>query len=233
MNISKLENKMYEKMQENKLVVFTIKDLILLMGINKTSAYNLIKSLKKKELIKKENGFFYLINKEEFAVISNSYFPCYISFLSALNYYGLSDNTPKKILIVSTKYFKSSNLIQSVKLAKTRFFGYNSVGDMIIAEKEKAILDSLLLPKYSNGMKEVIKSFNICFSKMDKKKLISYALKMNNKAVLRRLGFLLEQNNFKEISKLKKRIGKGYELLDPSLPKKNNLNKNWLLDINV
>jgi predicted transcriptional regulator of viral defense system len=28
-------------------------------------------------------------------------------------------------------------------------------------------------------------------------------------------------------------IGKGYELLDPSLKKRNNLNKKWLLDVNI
>ena len=69
---------------------------------------------------------------------------------------------------------------------------------------------------------------------MEIKKLIEYALKVRSKAVLRRLGFILEELRYKEnaIEKIGKKIGKGYELLDPNLRRKNNLNKKWLLDIN-
>jgi len=63
--------------------------------------------------------------------------------------------------------------------------------------------------------------------------LIDYALKIDSKAVIRRLGFLLETNNYKKTAELKKNLGKGYEKLDPSLKKKNKLNKDWLLDINT
>jgi len=34
------------------------------------------------------------------------------------------------------------------------------------------------------------------------------------------------------LGKIRKKIGKGYELLNPSLNKRNNLNRKWLLDIN-
>jgi len=102
-----------------------------------------------------------------------------------------------------------------------------------IAEKEKAIIDSLLFPKYSGGIKEIANSLEKSGKEIDIKKLINYAFKVESKAVLRRLGFILEKLNYKKgLKKMRENIGRGYELLDPSLKRKNNLNKKWLLDVN-
>jgi predicted transcriptional regulator of viral defense system len=233
MNISKLEDKAYRMLKANNFIVFKIKDLEMLLKIDKIKAYNLIKALKNKKIIKKEKGFFYFSDTDEFVIASNVHFPSYVSFWSALNYYGFSDNTPKKIFLVTTKYSKETGSFKYICLSKKRFFGYTSVGSIVIAEKEKAIIDSLLFPKYAGGIKEIKSCLDSAFNCLDKNKLIEYAIKMGNKAVIRRLGFLLEEKGFKSLSKLKKNIGKGYELLDPTLSKKNNLNKTWLLDINI
>lgn len=232
MNLSKLENRAHEKLKTNNFAVFKAKDLEMLLKISKTKAYNLIKALKNKGTIKKKKGFFYFSDADEFAVASNVHFPAYVSFWSALNYYGFSDNTPRKIFLATTKYSKEIEKFKYVCLSKKRFFGYVSVGKIVLAEKEKAIIDSLLFPKYSGGIKEIKFSLDRAFQEIDKNKLIDYALKMRSKAVIRRLGFLLEILGFKNLSKLKKNIGKGYELLEPTLQKKNNLNKTWLLDVN-
>jgi predicted transcriptional regulator of viral defense system len=233
MNLSKLESKAYEELRKNKFIVFKVKDLIMLLGISETQAYNLIKALKNKDKIKKEKGFFYFKDSDEFAVASNLNFSSYISFFSALNYYNFSDNIPKKIFLATTKYTKETNLFKWICISKKRFFGYVSIGNITIAEKEKAIIDSLLFPKYAGGIKEVRFALENAIKEINIDKIIEYAIKINNKAVIRRLGFLLESLNVKNISKLKKNIGKGYVLLDPTLLKKNNLNKNWLLDVNI
>jgi predicted transcriptional regulator of viral defense system len=234
MNLSKLENKAYEKIKESGLTVFNISDISLLLEIKKQKAYNLIKSLKKKKIINSiNNGKFVLSETNEFEIASSINFPSYISFWSALNYYGFSDNTPKKIFIVTTKYSKEKNNFKFITLSKKRFFGYTSIGKITLAEKEKAIIDSLLMPKYAGGIKEIKISLEKALKEIDIKKLIDYAIKINSKAVVRRLGFLLDQLNIKYPKKIEKLIGKGYELLDPSLKKRNNLNKKWLLDVNI
>jgi predicted transcriptional regulator of viral defense system len=205
-----------------------------LLEIKKQKAYNLIKSLKKKKIINSiNNGKFVLSETNEFEIASSINFPSYISFWSALNYYGFSDNTPKKIFIVTTKYSKEKNNFKFITLSKKRFFGYTSIGKITLAEKEKAIIDSLLMPKYAGGIKEIKISLEKALKEIDIKKLIDYAIKINSKAVVRRLGFLLDQLNIKYPKKIEKLIGKGYELLDPSLKKRNNLNKKWLLDVNI
>ncbi len=234
MQLSKLESEVYEKLRKNGLLIFRIKDLLLLLNLSKIKAYNLIKALKRKGAIKPVGkGFLSFANANEFLIATTINSPAYISFWTALNYYGFSDQTPNKIFLATTKYTKMVNNFKYITLSKNRFFGYKKIGDLVIAEKEKAIIDSLLFPKYSGGIKEITKSFRAALSELDHKKLINYAIKVKNKAVMRRLGFILESLNYKQnTKKIINYIGKGYELLDPTLKRKNNLNKKWLLDIN-
>ena len=232
MQLSKKENQAYQILNENNLIVFKIKDIRLLLNLNKERVYNLVKSLKKKGVIKKIGNSFVFNNSEDFVLSTNIHVPSYVSFWSALNYYGWSDQNPKEIFLATTKYKKSINSFKYITILKERFFGYTLIGEFPIANKEKAIIDSVLFPKYSGGMREI----NLCLKRglneLSKEKLILYAVKMNSKVVIRRLGFLLENLGYKNIHGLKVNIGKGYELLDPSLKKKNLFNKKWLLDIN-
>jgi len=234
MNLSKLESEVYEKFKELDLRVFSVNNLCLLMNMNKTKAYNIIKSLsKKKVLIKVGKRNFSLSGTNEFEIATEINFPSYISFWSALNYYGFSDNTPKKIFVVSTKYSKDIENFKFVTLSKKKFFGYTSIGRITIAEKEKAIIDSLIFPRYSGGIKEVRISLKRAINELNLKKMIDYVLKIGSKSAIRRLGFLLDSLKVGGLKRLEKKIGKGFELLDPNLEKKNNLNKKWLLDINI
>ena len=234
MQLSKLESEAYENLRRNGVLIFRIKDICLLLKINKIKAYNIVKALKIKGVLKKiGKGFLAVKGGDEFVMATTINHPSYISFWTALNYYGFSDQTPNKLFLVTTKYTKPINNFKYVTLSKDKFFGYTKIGDLVIAEKEKAIIDSLLFPKYSGGIKEVSKSLQVALKELDYEKLISYAFKIKSKVVLRRLGFILESLNCKKyLNKIKGNIGKGYELLDPSLKRRNNLNKEWLLDIN-
>ncbi|MBI2151671.1 hypothetical protein HYU21_03040 [Candidatus Woesearchaeota archaeon] len=236
MQLSKLEYRVLEELKKNNLLVFKIKDLCLLLSLSKTKAYNLIKALKKKEAIKKTvKSYFTLREANEFLIGQTLNFPSYLSFWSALNYYGFSDQNPQKIFFATTKYTKSNTFFQYITLAKNKFFGYKAIGEITIAEKEKAFLDSLLFPKYAGGIKEIKKALQSGLSELDKQKLFQYAFKIKNKVILRRLGFLLEELGYtKDLGKLHQKIGSiGYELLDPTLNRKNNFNKKWLLDVNI
>lgn len=233
MQLSKTEHEVYETLKKNGFVVFRIRDVCLLMQLNKTKVYNIVKALKKKWAIKSlKGGLFTFKEANELEIGTAMHYPSYISFWSALNYYGWSDQTPHKIFIVTSKYTKDINSFKYVTLSKKRFFGYISVGNITIAEKEKAIIDSLIFPKYSGGMREIYGCLEAAYNELDKNKLIDYALKMDSRAVIRRLGYMLEKKGYKWTALLKKKIGGGYERLDPSLKRKNKLNKEWLLDIN-
>lgn len=234
LQLSRLESEAYKTLKSNNLRLFKIKDLCILLKMKEIKAYNLIKSLKKKGVIRKFGGFFVIKDTDELVIGTRLVYPSYISFWSALNYYGFSDNNPRKIFIASTTYSKEINNFKYVKFSSRKFFGYALIGEIVIAEKEKAIIDSLLFPKYSGGIKEIEKCIKAALPLLDMRKLLDYAFQIKSKAVLRRLGFILEILNYDKnyLEKIKKKIGKGYELLDPSQKRQNNLNSKWLLDVN-
>jgi len=235
MQLSKLESKAFDALSKNNLVVFKTKDLMLLLDINRVKSYNLIKALKKKRAIEAVRAGLYVIRgTDELVVGSYLNWPSYLSFWSALSYYGFTDQLPKTTFYASTKYRKRINNYQYITILKKRFFGYKKIGNIVIAEKEKAIIDSLLFPKYAGGIREITCCIEKYIDELDKNKLVEYAIMVESNAVLRRLGFILELTGCKEglLDKIRREIGRGYELLDPSLDKKNNLNKKWLLDVN-
>lgn len=235
MQLSKLESEAYEILRRNGLIIFKTKDIILLLGVKRIKAYNIIKALKKKEAIETvKAGLYALKGTNELIIGSHLNWPSYLSFWSALSYYGFTDQLPKTMFYATTKYKKRMNNYRYVTISKRRFFGYTKVGDIIIAEREKAIIDSLLFPKYAGGIRELADCIKSAIKELDKDKLLDYAVKVESKAVLRRLGFILELIGCEKkiLKKIAKRIGKGYELLNPSFKKKNSLNKKWLLDIN-
>lgn len=234
MQLSKTENLAIEILKKNKLEVFKLNDLALLLGFDKIKTYNLIKALKKKDILKvASSGIYFLKHTNEFVVGAYFNSPSYVSFLSALNYYSFSDNLSKKINFVSTKYKKHKNF-EYVCLSKRRFFGYKKEGEIVIGEREKVFVDSLLFPKYSGGIKEISRILVENLDKLDIGKLINYSLKVESKMVLRRLGFILNGKlDKKNKEKLLKKIGKGVGFLDPNIKIRKNLNKEWLLYTNL
>lgn len=231
-HLSRGEQEALDILRKNELWVFRAKDLRLLLGRTPFQAYNLLKALRRKQAISKAGHFFIIKGSDEGVVGQRIGYPCYLSFWSALSYYGLSDQRPFLQFLVTTRYRKSVGNWKYITLTPRRFFGYCQKSDLAIAEQEKAVIDSLLLPKYGGGIKEIGKALqNI---NLDKEKLIRYAQRMGSKVVLRRLGFLLEGLGWKKgLAGVRRNIGKGVQRLDPSLPWKNNVNKRWLLDVNL
>ena len=132
MQLSKLENLAYETLRKNGLKIFKVIDLALLLNIDKTKTYNLIKAMKRKNIIEVlTSGAYSFKDTNDFVAGAYLNWPSYMSFLSALNYYGFSDNLPKKITYTSTRYRKN-NRFEYICLSAKRFFGYRKEGEIVI-----------------------------------------------------------------------------------------------------
>ena len=193
MQLSKTENKVYETLKNAGFVLFTVKDICQILSIDKIKGYNLIKALKKKGAIKKFDAHFSFADADEFVIGPMLHFPSYLSLWSALQYYGLSDQMPKNIFLITTKYRKSISNFVYVTVASHRYFGYKKIGNITIAEKEKVIVDSLFFPKYCGGLDEVYKSIKNGWKDIDKKKLVSYGRQMKSETVMRRVKYIIER----------------------------------------
>src|SRR3989344_1270508 len=196
--------------------------------------------------LKKDNFIFeieknkYTFGKDSFVIASNIIWPCYISGWSALIYHHLTDQIPQTIFVITTRARKKKEIIfNNAKIRFTKvnskyFFGYKKERygnyDIFIAEKEKALIDSALLKKISFSevcdiMKGNVKNINIPL-------LIEYLIKINNKSLIKRFGFLLDKLNIKN-DKLNKLIDFKYIQLDYSISKKGKKDKKWRIIDNV
>ncbi|MEM5778473.1 MAG: hypothetical protein QXK49_02510 [Candidatus Aenigmatarchaeota archaeon] len=228
-------NEFLAKLRLLKKPVFEMSDISRILRKEEKYVRVFIKRIEKKGLLKRiERGKYIFEDENPFLVASNLIFPSYISFISALNYYGLTTQISKTIFIVSLKQKKEIKLndynIKFIKFNKKRFFGFKKekINEkfLFIGEIEKIIADSLFLPKYC-PLSEIF--FALRNSEFSTQKLVFYSSKMS-KAALKRLGYLMELAN-KDTEAIKN-INLKYDLLNPFLEPKGEKNKKWRLIIN-
>ena len=242
-SISKNEYELLAKLKNANLSIFSIKDARIIL--KKMKIYNTISGAIKKGLIRSpKKGVYFLAepNSPELTEVAcNIYWPAYISFWTALSLYKFTEQMPTVIFVATTKISKEiiidNTMLKFIKLLPKTFFGYEKRGNIIIASKEKAIIDSLFLPRYAGGILEVTKCINAGWGEIDKNKLIDYALKINNLSLIKRLGYIIEESNLKIegnlLKKLEQKLGEGFSKLDPQGSENGKLNKKWSLIINI
>jgi len=175
----------------------------------------------------------------EFVIGSCLVEPSAISYWSALHHYGLTEQIPGTVFI-QTPARKKKNVLeifgvnyQIVRVKEDKFFGVrkewieeNAVN---ITDKEKTIIDCLDKPHYAGGIIEAAKALKN--SSLDYNQLSAYSLRINNFAVVRRLGYLCERMGVP--LNLPQPRSKSYLLLDPTMPAKGENDAKWRLIINV
>lgn len=242
-----MQTKVIKKLKELNIFLFTPQDIRRIFNLSTRQSYNLLRQMQKQSFIYNLQKGKYLLTEFDslnkysiYTIASNLYYPSYISFISALSFYQLTDQLSKTIfltvVISKPKFILQNTTLQFVKLSSNRFFGYrkeqNQEDEFFIAEPEKAILDCLFLPYYSGGLPVIFGALNN-LKPIDTQKLIEYALKMKSKILLKRLGFLLEKLDINIYSQIKNKIGVSYTILDPARTRIGSYNKKWKLIINL
>jgi len=249
-SISKAEYHLINKISESGIIVFGPGEIKKLVACNNQTAYQLVYTLNKKGIITKIiDGKYFLsllsLQPGELSIASHIVYPSYLSFWTALNFYQFTEQLPQTIFITTTRT-KTPAIIDQIslkfiKLSTYRFFGYTKKSNIIIADKEKAIIDSLLLPRYAGGIDEVYKCICNAWNEIDSSILIEYALRMGNSSLVKRLGYLIELGigmgllsmRPELMEKLHENIGKGYSKLEPQAPKRGKCEKKWGLILNI
>jgi predicted transcriptional regulator of viral defense system len=124
----------------------------------------------------------------------------YISFESALQYYGMFDQMLSRIGSVTTdltKEFKVHNTTYTFsKIKKALYFGFRETtvnGKKVnIAEKEKALLDMLYFRSSSYGVTLVLEKLKEYKNEIDFEKIKQYSTKYSL-SIVWKTGFLLDQ----------------------------------------
>lgn len=157
-------------------------------------------------LIKIERGKYLLASKniETFNIANLLYTPSYISFETALNFYGILSQFPYEITSVTTKKSINKKIedinYSYVHVKNDLFFGYEKKNGILIAEPEKALLDQMYLA--SKGLKKInIDEYD--FSIIKKGKLreyyFKYSMSKQNKKMTEIMDQILNYDNKRTI----------------------------------
>lgn len=240
--IGKKSSRLLSELAENNRTIFTIDNAVKILKEKKSSVTKLLHDLvRNKWLFRLGRGKYLILPLEagvkpeftehEFVIASQLIKSGYVSYWSALNYYGLTEQVSKTVFIATTRRKRSLNLLgikfKFITLKENKFFGFKKTlinnHPVNLAEKEKVIVDCLDLPRNCGGIIEVIKAIDSAQEELDFKKLEDYAKRMKNHAVINRLGYILE------LLGLKTNLlpSKHYVLLDPIIKKKKNYDAKW------
>lgn len=236
--------------------VFTISEAAKLLGITSLQVSKIVHRLfQKRKLQRIEKAKYLLIppeawkegeyTEEGIIVASQLILPYYLSYWTALSFYGWTEQPSRTIFVATSKIKKPVELqgmkIRFVKLNSNRFFGFEEhwVGNqkVVVAEKEKTIIDCLDQPRYCGEIVEVAKGLWNGRKELNYVKLLEYSLRMKNGAVVKRLGYLLdilEINKPKIRKELLKNKTPNFAVLDPGHKESTGEpNKEWNLTVNV
>jgi predicted transcriptional regulator of viral defense system len=171
--------------------------------------------------------------------------PYYGSYWTGLNLYGWTEQ-PSRTIFVATTRIKQTLTVQGmtfkfVRLKPDRFFGFTErwVGSqkVSVADKEKTIVDCLDQPRYCGEIVEAAKGIWNGRNELNFEKLLSYADRMTNSAIVKRLGYIMETLSILSLDyrkSLTARIKRGYVDLDPGVTKSGGKNiPEWQIRVNI
>ncbi len=166
-----------------------------------------------------------------------------VAYWSALNLHGLTEQFPNKVFIQTTQLKKEVEFAgityQFIKIKPNKRTGiiFNGYGNYQypITDIEKTIVDCFDLPKYSGGFAELIRAFYN--AKLNSAKLKNYCEAVNNIAVTKRLGFLaefFEKKNLQSFIKYaRSKVNRSYNLFDIFGENTGETNSVWRLKMNL
>jgi len=175
-------------LKEKGLIIFSTRDLRLLLGISRPAAYRLLWRYEKKgHVIKLRRGLYALKNNfpPSYLVANKLYKPSYISFDTALSFNGIIPETIYSVTSATTRLtreFASAGIAYNYhRIKKDAYTGYKPIKylgvTILMAEPEKALADYLYFVELK---KRGLHYERLNLKIIDKAKLISY-LKLFNR----------------------------------------------------
>ncbi len=228
-------------LEDRQAAVFTTQQLAVLFGLKPNSTtVKLNRLVARGVLVRVVRGRYTLPSTNILAVASSIYPPSYVSLLAAFEYHGTTTQSPRMIDVINnvhtgrTTILLESGLfeIRFIKVAPYLLFGYekNFINSMtsMIAEKEKTIVDSLLLIGYVS-LDETVACIR---SQVNYEKAMEYARRTGRQSVIKRLGYLLSSEGIDVLPKFLKGLSKTYVPLDPALSKRGKYDPKWRIIVN-
>lgn len=173
-----------KRLKELGLKFVTVEEVIKLTGAEKrNTAHKMLLRWAKYGILERCSRGIYLVSDtdvDDFEIANRLVEPSYVSLEKALNFYGILPQFPYTTTSVTVQKSRSIQIrgkeFEYTKLTNDLYWGYEKVGEAIMALPEKAIIDYLYLA--AKGLRRAdISEWDL--SKIDKTRLNEYIKKVN------------------------------------------------------
>lgn len=237
---------------QNKPIV-VISDIENSIGVSYDEAKKIANNLVKKKWLDRLTSGTYLIvplaagehgkyTEHEFVIASHLATPMYISYWSALNYHGLTEQVPMTVFVATTERVPEREIhnvnYRFITLTDAKFFGHEAMAagshQVNIATVEKTLADCADHPEYCGGIIELSKALANA-ENADYETLVECLLRMNNGAAIKRIVYLADIHGIEvpRRTELEDAFTTGYSKLDPAHGEKGHHTSDYRLILNV
>ncbi len=170
--------------------------------------------------------------EDAWVIAERLFSPCYIGGWSAAEYWSLTEQIFRTIMVMTTQRPRNRKPILKGTgfmlrtIPEKAMFGLKPVWrkeiKVLVSDPTRTIIDMLSDPQLGGGIRPVVDIFKNYMKSENRnmESLVDYATRLGNGAVFKRLGFLLEKFNpdeGKAIEACKFKLTKGNAKLDPKL----------------
>ena len=171
--------------------------------------------------------------EDAWIVADRLFAPCYIGGWSAAEYWGLTEQIFRTLVVMTTTQPRNRHLniqdasFQIRSVAGKAMFGLSVIWrgqvKVNVSDPTRTILDLLVDPRLGGGIRSSVDIFQnyLQSDSRNLELLINYADRLGNGAVFKRLGFLIEQilpDESQLLQGCQDRLTQGYTRLDTKLP---------------
>ena len=159
-------------LQSSGISVFSLGDASRIIG--KPKHYTTV-FLRRDRIVKRAaNGVYYTPDASNYEIASSIVEPSYVSLISALRFYNITEQIPNIIYVLSSRRRSSIYIgevkVEFIKVRPSLMYGYKKVDGAMVAEPEKAIVDMLYLGKFEEYAEDAIEG-----NAISREKLIRFA----------------------------------------------------------
>ena len=245
-------------LHEQNKPIFRLKEVQKILRVDEVSSRSFVRKLVNRGVVTRlKPGLFILVPFElgkKADYIGNPFVVAreimsgkdyFLSHATAMEIHG-GITQPQLIVYVTTLKSRRSITTMGIEFRfihnqKKYFFGIDDhwatkQEKVKVSDLERTIIDGLKQPEYCGGLTEVAKGLWMRHQDINVNRLISYAIKINIGAVIRRLGFLLELYKIgtsEDWEVLSSHLTETYVRLDSFLPSEGKFLRKWRLQLNV
>jgi predicted transcriptional regulator of viral defense system len=237
---------------QNKTII-TIDDIENTIQVQYDEAKKIANNLVNKQWLDRLKRGMYLIvplaagetgdyTEHEFTIAAHLADPMYISYWSALNHHGLTEQVPLTVFAATTDRVPEHEIhnitYRFITLTDAKFFGYEPVSidvhQVNVATVEKTLVDCVDHPEHCGGIIELAGAVATA-TDVDTERLVTYLLRLGNGAAIKRLVYLADlfDMTLPRRDELNAAFTTGYSKLDPIHGDKGHYASDYRLLLNV